>query len=331
MTGGGSSGIALIDEQHLGLFKLIAEFEEKYDSSAPVAVMSGFLTQLLAACEAHFESEEALMDLHEFPLAVHHKKQHREFLPEMDRIKQELNSARSGRIYFGSLLEAARAWRRHAETDDPVFFGYMKNKEFRLGGEILGMPCEILTMENRVLAYGTITGITDGEIEIDCGSVFMPFYYNDIVKVALFIQGGEFLCFVSLVYLKQETVVKLLHGAVVKTVNDRDFFRVPIKLDGTISGEGKNSGAMNILDISAGGMRIETGLLLEPGDEAAVSFMLDGADFSLRCAVTRRTRIDAQAYSYGVMFRDIDSATHSALVRIMLRQQALSIKAKKDR
>jgi|GEM_PF-768750 len=323
-----ASGIEEIDSQHKRLFQKINAFEEENDESLTTTDAVGFLDGMIDLLEEHFEAEEALMEENDYPLIDVHKAFHnglREDLRHcLDSIKSFRSSRRSGprfiptavsdREPYVQVLELLTNWLDHIARDDTIIFHYCEHRDFNLAGAIYGRTCEILSMDNQLLGYGKIDLVENEDIEINYRHGRMPVKFNDVVKVSVIMQNQESCHFVSKVYLNKDSSVKLFRGAVIKTANDRAFYRISVLIDAIIKPEGGEPSGMRILDISAGGMLIETETALEMGEEVTVEFMLEKTWFTEKCVVMRAFKKDTVLHHYGMKFAFIDGTTLTNLV-----------------
>jgi hemerythrin len=335
-----NSGVEYIDNQHKQLFHLINTFEEKNDHTVSISVVASFLETLISYSEEHFKAEETFMDDNEYPLIDYHKKIHTQYRQDMLRLMQSLYAGKLKNPYFDA-IETAIKWQHHVVRDDLTIFYYRKHSDFSIGEEILGRPCEIFTMDNEHLGYGTIVNIRDGDIEIECKSKQMALWHNDVLKISLFTVNHEFLCFASKVHGTKGNLIKLYANAVIKTVNDRSYFRVPVKIDATMwqYGPGDNDLKFNynnkkpcvitILNISAGGILIETESVLQLEDKVVIKFAFHNEHFIEHCQVVRSLKKDSTLHHYGMKFIKINYVAHDSLVRQLLRLQAAHIKKTK--
>ena len=322
------SGIELIDAQHKALFDRINTFEEENDNTLSMRDACGFLEGALAMLTEHFLSEEGVMEENDYPLFDVHQSMHNDMLEDFRRCLESVQNYRaktksltrllpsqvSDRPPYDQVLETAANWLHHVARDDTIIFRYGKNKGFNLAGAVGGRTCEILSMDNQLLGYGKIDLVENEDIEINYRHGRMPVKFNDVVKVSVIMQNQETCQFVSKVYLNNDSSVKLFRGAVINTANDRAFYRISILIDAVLKPEGREPSGMKILDISAGGMLIETVTALEQGEEVAVEFMLEKTWFTEKCVVMRSFKKDTVLRHYGMKFSFIDGSSMTSLV-----------------
>jgi hypothetical protein len=215
---------------------------------------------------------------------------------------------------FRQALEIAANWLHHVAKDDTIIFHYRAHRGFDLAKAVFGRSCEILSLDNKLLGYGRIDLVSEGDIEISYRHGPIPVTFNDVVKVSVIMENQETCQFVSKVYLNGDSLVKLFRGAVISTENDRAFYRISVLIDAVLKPFGREQAPMTILDISAGGMLIESEAAMEPGDAAMVEFLLDKTWFSERCAVTRAFKKDGHLRQYGMKFEFVDAESLGNIV-----------------
>ncbi|GAB2174924.1 bacteriohemerythrin [Dongia sp. agr-C8] len=72
------TGVAELDAQHRGLINQCNLLIARMQGSGPWAEVVAVARELALSCHAHFRTEEALLDQHDFPRLDRHKAQHRE-------------------------------------------------------------------------------------------------------------------------------------------------------------------------------------------------------------------------------------------------------------
>ena len=322
-----ASGILPIDKQHKQLFERINRFEEDMDESLSVSDAVAFLEETLALFEEHFHDEEEVMEENDFPLmdvhrVIHHVMlddlrecmKHIQAKPDPRDKRKPLPAEEPSHSPYEQILDIAANWLHHVAKDDTIIFHYCEHRDFNLAGAIFGRTCEILSMDNKLLGYGKIDLVGSDDIEINYRHGRIPVAFNDVVKVSVVMQNQETCHFVSKVFLNKNSSVKLFRGAVIKTENDRAFYRIAVLIDGILKTKNQASTDMKILDISAGGMLIETESALDPGGEAIVEFMLEKTWFTEKCSVMRTFKKDTTLHHYGMKFDFVDGESMVNLV-----------------
>ncbi|MCL1805373.1 MAG: PilZ domain-containing protein [Clostridiales bacterium] len=321
-----SSGIEQIDEQHKGLFQRINAFEEENDDTLTMKGAVDFLDGMMGLLEEHFAAEDALMEENDYPLMDVHKAFHNDLraaiLACMDSVKsfrsksvqRAIPTAVSDREPYRQVLELLTGWLDHIVRDDTIIFHYCEHRDFNLAGAIYGRTCEILTMDNQLLGYGKIDLIENDDIEINYKHGRIPVKFNDVVKVSVIMQNQESCHFVSKVYLNKNSSVKLFRGAVIKTENDRAFYRISVLIDAVLKREGQEPMDIRIIDISAGGLLIATETVMEQGEEVLIQFMLEKTWFTEKCTVMRTFKKDTVIRHYGMKFAFDDGSSLTNLV-----------------
>jgi hemerythrin len=103
-----SVGIAEIDEQHRELVRLINVLHEAMKAGKGALAVGSTLTALIEYTEHHFATEERLFKETEYPAAMEHNAQHRDFAKKVQGFKAMFDED----IQVGSLeiLELLRNW-----------------------------------------------------------------------------------------------------------------------------------------------------------------------------------------------------------------------------
>ena len=314
-----ASGMEHIDEQHRQLFHWINTFEEM-NKRQSINKAAEFLESMMEVLIVHFQDEEAVMAEIGFPLIDVHKAIHSAMLEDlqicMESLQHDRRSKGDSRFFsqeadkdmetFKQILEIAANWLHHVARDDKIIFHYHRHKNFNLANAIFGRSCEIMSLDNKLLGYGRVDLVSDKDIEINYRHGPIPVAFNDVVKVSVIMENQETCQFVSKVYLNKASSVKLFRGAVINTGNERAFYRISVLIDAMLRPFGFEPVSMMILDISAGGMLVETEAVLQPSEEVIVEFMLEKIWFSEKCIVTRAFKKDTRLSQYGMKFEFVD-------------------------
>jgi len=267
------TGFDLIDTQHIKIFHMINTFEEQNDKEVSVSVVAHFAENLISLCEEHFALENKIMENNDYPLADYHKKIHEDYLEKMKQLFL-LYMANGIKDPYHYIIDIAANWMHHVVRDDLTLFYHCKHKDFVINEEITGKSCEIFTLDNRLIGYGNISSFSHKDIVINCTSEYISLIRNETVKISVSVSKLECRYFVARVHTLRGSTLKLLQTAVVKTINDREFYRISVNINAKLWDRNQKKSKMKILNISGGGLLIETDALLLVGDEIMVEFTL---------------------------------------------------------
>ena len=88
--------VAILDQQHQGLFDTVNELERALRVGKGNAVIDGILDRLMTYAGLHFAAEESLMQRHSFPGLPSHRIQHEMFRKKMTILLERQRSAKAG-------------------------------------------------------------------------------------------------------------------------------------------------------------------------------------------------------------------------------------------
>ncbi len=120
-------GISKIDEQHQNLVKMINEFYVNLTTKPKKENMSKLIKGLKDYTVYHFQTEENLMTLYHFDGMVGHKKEHQEFINQInDYYERFINDQLIISIEITNFL---RDWLiRHINGSDQLFGEFLQQK-----------------------------------------------------------------------------------------------------------------------------------------------------------------------------------------------------------
>ncbi len=88
--------VALLDQQHQGLFDTVNELERALRVGEGNAAIDGILDRLMTYAGLHFAAEESLMERHSFPGLSTHRIQHEMFRKKMMTLLERHRGAKAG-------------------------------------------------------------------------------------------------------------------------------------------------------------------------------------------------------------------------------------------
>lgn len=310
------SGFEKIDEQHKSLFHLVNTFEEENGKDTSPSIIAHFAEKIISFSDEHFELENELMETSNYPLMDYHKRIHDEYLEDMKRVFD----LKTSEPYF-YVIDVAAKWLHHVVMDDLTLFYHCKHLDYAVDIDIIGRICEIYSLDNKLLGYGKNSFFSKEEIIITCNSGFVSLATDSIVKISVSGDNHEWHYFVARVDSMKDLTLKLRRTALIKTVNDRQYYRIPFEADARLLFD-KKSSSMKIMDISGGGMLIETDEVLEIGKDVMVEFTLIDTSFTEKSEVVRSFKKDVTAHNYGMKYIELDASAHNDLMKNMLLLQS---------
>ena len=319
-----SSGHADIDTQHKALFNLINRFEESNDKNVTNEVVQSFLSDMENICGNHFKDEEQLMREAMYPLAGYHADMHRKLTDTIKSFKKQLKSKKQHDLY-SSIINLSTEWlNTHIIKDDLTFFSYSNNRNQDIGEHIEGRKCEVLTMNNEFISEGMIQTVEKSVILISCTSkIASKVQLSDIVKIVSETQDRSKQTFVATVCYSVSKTLKLFNATIVQKANKRKHFRVLTDLDASLRIE-ETKYPVKIIDISVGGIRIETSHNLPANETVTVEFYLQNNRFVVLCKIVRVLPETEEQYAYGLRFEVLKGPDSDKISSYVFNSQILA-------
>ena len=108
-----ATGVAIIDDQHRVLINMLNEANTKLNDRSPIAGFSKIVQGLLRYAGYHFQTEERLMEQHDYAAAEaewapRHREQHKAFAEKV--IAVQANLAAGQRIPKADLVDFLSKW-----------------------------------------------------------------------------------------------------------------------------------------------------------------------------------------------------------------------------
>jgi len=116
--------IAVLDEQHRRLIAALNELNQALRSGMGGSVMDTVLEKLMEYSTAHFDTEETLMEEHQFPGLSTHRARHREFRQKMAEF---LEAHRAGKqcVPVSVMLFMEEWLKEHMLRTDQLYSAYL--------------------------------------------------------------------------------------------------------------------------------------------------------------------------------------------------------------
>ena len=340
-----SSGNLKIDVHHKTLFRMVNSFAEKHDENVPKETLLTFVDNLWEYCKFHFIAEEDMMRNNNFPLLDHHVNLHKS-LEKLVITKKDEISKGILKNPFAEIIRLSTDWLNdHIARYDLAFFSFNKNKDYDLSKHMIGRMCEISTMNNELVCVGTIESIVKNEVVISHNTgMTLPIELNDIIKVsssssspplsspteeeppmkdmAAAPERRAFQAFIAIVYYCSPDVVKLFNASIIKTKNDREYFRVKVDMAAALW-IGAESFPATIVDISATGMKMAAYQPIELCETVTVGFVVQNNTFMESCKILRAVKQVDGSNCYGVSFESMSEKQSGKLITFLFNKQAL--------
>lgn len=122
-----SVNIKAVDEQHKYLVKLINDLYRSLLSDNPGEKMGNILDRMLLYATYHFQDEEKLMGLHQYPWLHDHKQKHLEFT---DKTLEYLEKFRAGELKPSTeIAKFLKTWvKAHIVGEDKRYSAYLNER-----------------------------------------------------------------------------------------------------------------------------------------------------------------------------------------------------------
>lgn len=125
------TGIDEIDDQHRVLFDSLARLERAVSLKERWSVLHYALIELSDFTRVHFAVEESLMRLHDFPGREAHVAEHRQFVRDLEAIKEK--SIRAD--VTEEMIQLIRKWLvEHVGKTDQAYVPYLRSAPAVAGG-----------------------------------------------------------------------------------------------------------------------------------------------------------------------------------------------------
>ena len=316
------SGFTKIDTQHKKLFQMLSSFAEKNGDNASTRDILTLLDELGDYCKSHFHTEESVMEQYGFPLIEYHRGLHKNLKRALIKMRK-MTEQHAFKDPHTSVVKVCADWfYNHIALEDLTFASFYKNRDYSLGEHFVGRKCELLTVDNKFLGTGDIQSVDRSEVVVSnsTGSA-IPLNLNEIVKVKSISGQHENQTFLARVFFSTPEIIKLFNATVIQTVNNRQHFRVSVKLNAKLLKE-ELLFNVTITDISEGGLMIDSKKQLEVGDIVTIYFEAQGVRFVESCEVVRAVNESGSSSTYGIRFLSMKNSDADKINSFVLNKQA---------
>ena len=178
----------------------------------------------------------------------------------------------------------------------------MSSKNDGFGKHLAGRRCEVLTENNMYLGNGFIQSADKDLVMItnDKKKAF-PVKKKDVIKITSLSDKDGSQTFVAKVSSVKPGLLKLVNAKVLQAVNSRESYRVLADVDAVIRVDDKKC-PVKVTDISVGGMKIESNLIMGLGENLPVELVLNNNRLLFVCEIVRADVGGSPPYEYGIKF-----------------------------
>lgn len=212
----------------------------------------------------------------------------------------------------------------------------MPNQTLPIQEEYFASLCEIKSERNDLLATGAIGKVEDEFITILDERRALPLLpYNMVVKVNIFNQELGFKVLTGKIYISTKEFIKISDVLNLLDYERRNFFRVPIKMPGTLLLPLPEEDIVDdietfqvrgrVLDLSLNGMLLTCEEPLKLGQEFDVIIHLSAAECRFHCVVRRIETVERRPNRYGCEFLGVKDPEQRNLCMFLFQAQRQQI------
>jgi len=260
----------------------------------------------------------------QYPLKEYHAEMHRNLRQAVKTINRQLEENSLPEPYENIISFSDDEFIKHVAQEDLKFFDYFKNKDNMLGKYFLGRRCGIQSASGELLGSGKVESIAKNDVVIsNTTGLPLPLNINDSLKISTFSDQQEAQAFTANVYQHDSEIIRLFNAVAIMAANQRMNFRISTNIQATLQYE-KETFRVNILDVSSGGLMVESGKPLALHKVVLIKFTLQNYRFEEHCIVTRAIGGDEAANTYGIKFISLSSSVSDKLNSFIFQQQAIA-------
>nr|MBF0221607.1 hemerythrin family protein [Desulfobulbaceae bacterium] len=122
-----SVNVKAIDDQHMGLINIINRLHAAMLENKSKLIMGDILQQLVEYSNDHFMYEENLLEAHDYPSLIDHKRVHEEM---REKVCQLQSDYRSGKVIFSlTVMDFLKEWLAdHILGDDHLYKDFLNSE-----------------------------------------------------------------------------------------------------------------------------------------------------------------------------------------------------------
>lgn len=202
-----------------------------------------------------------------------------------------------------------------------------------------GMQVEVLTMENHLLFVGRLELLGGGVLELrrDTDDPLPQALYNSRVKLRGFQKNSQAFSLNGTVGKSSRDFWQIEKLEILQSQDSRNFFRQSTNVAAQAMPSGRYRGTApgvecKVLDVSAGGVRIQTKSVFHEGDlfQLDVSLLPGEEPFSVTCKVLRATEKHADKFEYGCEFQAMSERERQRLLRAIFTLQRKMLQSRRE-
>lgn len=210
----------------------------------------------------------------------------------------------------------------------------------------IGIACELKALSNDHLGIGIIGDADDTSGNIDIipreGDFLPTLAYNQAVKIICHAPKLGFRLFLGRVYLSSRSLMRVVDVGTQQSIERRQYFRLNTNSECEITRFAKNTGdeiemqefVVTMLDVSLGGIRIQTRELFDARDRFVAKFVLIKQEMEMTCEICReifQDNLKRGEHQYGCKFVDVTEKQLDKICGDLFELQRIEIRKKKER
>lgn len=321
-----------IDKQHEELFEIINAFLRKCESTITVSDIIIFIDEFWGSEMLHIRSEEELMRKAKYPLVAYHSSIHQNFVNNLEAKKHMLITGELDATASVDIFDFISEWmNEHILDEDSSFFLFCNKTNLVTDKAYLYSICEVYDSRNNLISIGNIDEISEQFVTIQLkGKNTLEIPPNTMLKIHVMNSKLGFQVWTGLVYLFNEYYLELFNVKYVTTQNQRISYRVQCDIPAIIEQcntellLSRQAISAKIIDMSIGGIMIESNLSIKPNDRILVEFHLFDVSIKIQCIVMRRISKNYPILYYGCSFLNCRVGQENIITKfIFMRQKEL--------
>ncbi len=318
------SGIQPIDKQHKELFEKLNIFYHKATSKAhweDALLMLEFLSGYVLE---HFQMEEAFMHNSGYPMLPAHRAMHESMIFAVKRYITLVAAERDDKSkILQEVAEFTGNWlRQHVAQEDAQFFQFYNRQPCVIDSKYIGGRCELMSLENKLLGFGTIAAAQDDTMHLTGEQGLLPrLQQGAYVKLSLVNAPEDFRAWIGRVASSQGEALQLDSLYALTEHDRRAFFRLKTSIPATLHQAGQHPAQVTVENLSLNGLLFSGTQPCSLCEHIELEFILLEAPISLACTVCREIAAPGQPYQYGCRFETFDKAKEDLLFKFFVKHQ----------
>lgn len=303
------------------------ECPEKMDKDTLLA----FVDDCVTCVSDLFAKEFRVMSESKFPLLIMHKGLHDRLLISLNNLMKDLKKGPFN-IPTDETIEVLESIiNEHFFEDDMTFADYYTDRDTVSNRKFVGARCEVTLSDNTVLCLGSIETLSRKLVVIrNSSNKPILIELDTFVKILVHTSNFDIRVWEGRVGKTVNGTVELFNVRELKNQNDRMFIRVPVSLKGNLITEDLTHD-VDILNISGGGLLVETYEEFAEGDSLSIVAEISGDCLDMEVVIMRKSKSLEDIFVYGCKFTSLNNR-HSEIISkfVILRQGEIRSILKKD-